>query len=247
MDVKILVAIIGGFISLLVAMSTQYVITWRERNSAKREEKKKIQLEYLNPLRLFLVESHFRLAEIKHRVSESENNKCEILLFEENANQIKNKDEIWFNGEGCYLISSCYLVACLFSCLNRARESVPFLELSKSDDTKLLALSTKVSLGFLRNLGIFYVSQFSIGHDLYNRDENILLTYREFCTLLRSENSIWFTRLLEYFIQTGQGQNLDRINEALEAMAELSSFLDGAVGGGESLGQRYRSEGVEAL
>jgi hypothetical protein len=247
MDVKILIAIIGGFASLLVAMSTQYIITWRERDAARRKEKKKIQLEYLNPLRLFLVESHFRLTEIKRRVSESGNKKCDILLFEENANEIKNKEESWFNGEGCYLISSCYLVACLFSCLNRARESVPFLELSKSDDTKLLALSTKVSLGFLRNLGIFYVSQFSIGHDLYNRDENRLLTYREFCNLLRSENSVWFTRLLEYFVQTGQGQNLERVNEALEAMAELSSFLDGAVGGGESLEQRYRSEGVEAI
>lgn len=247
MEEKIVVAIIGGFLSLLVAMSTQYIITWRERSTAKREEKKKIQLQYLNPLRLFLVESHFRLAEIKGRVSESGNNRCDILLFEENANEIKNKDQQWFNGQGFYLISSCYLASCLFSCLNRARESVPFLELSKSDDTKLLALSTKVSLGFLRNLGIFYVSQFSIGHDLYNREENRLLTYREFCTLLCSENSVWFTRLLEYFIQTGQGQHLERINESLEAMAELSTFLDAAVGGGESLEQRYRSEGIKAI
>ncbi|CAK8722855.1 MAG: hypothetical protein CDV28_1133 [Candidatus Electronema aureum] len=222
-------------------------ITWRERNAVKKEEKKKIQLEHLNPLRLFLVECHFRLAEIRRRVKQSDSNKCDIFLFEKNPDGIKNKEDLWFNREGCYLVSSCYLAACLFSCLNRVRESVPFLELSKTDDTRLLALSTKVSLRFLRNFGIFYVSQFSIGHDLYNRAENRLLTYREFCNLLRSEDAIWFSRLIEYFIQTGQGQNLERIDEALAAMAELSSFLDSAVGGGESLGQRYRSEGVEAI
>lgn len=247
MPEKLIVAIIAGFASLLVALSTQYFITWRERKALKDEERRKIQLEYLNPLRLFLIESHFRLSEIKQRVSSSEDNRCEILLFEENLDEIKSKKASWFNGEGSFLISSCYFVACLFASLNRAREGIPFLKLSNKDDTIFIALSTKVSLGFLRDLGIFYASQFSIGHDLFNREQCRFLTYREFCNLLRSEDSIWFNRLLEYFIQTGQGKNMGRVDEALKAMAELSKFIDDAVGGGESLEQRYKSEGIESL
>jgi len=146
------------------------------------------------------------------------------------------------------LISSCYLAACLFACLERVRESVPFLKLSRQQDTMLLALTTKVSLGFLHNFGIFYVTQFSIGNDMYNSKEDRLLSYREFCELLNREDNIpWFSRLFEYYILTGKGAHLERVAEVLDAIKELSAFLDKAVGGGESLEKRYSTEGVKAL
>ena len=245
-DPKIITAIIAAGTSLLVAIISQVLIGRREARTAREEERKMVQLEYLNPLRLYLIENHFRLSEI-HRIVE-EKGKCEFLLFIENASELSRKDGNWFNGNGCYLISSCYLTACLFSCFDRVRRGVPFLKLSRHEDTIILALTTKVALGFLRHLGVFYVTQFSIGNDMYNSEEERLLSYREFCELVSKEENIpWFSRLFEYYILTGKGEHPERVAEALNAMKELSAFLDKSVGGGESLEERYRAEGVKAL
>ena len=209
-DTKIIVAIIAAGMTIFVAIISQLLIGLRERRSVREEERKKVQLQYLNPLRLYLIENHFRLSEIRRLVEK--NGKIEYLLFIENACDLSDKDGIWFNGEGCYLISSCYLTACLFACLDRVRKGIPFLKLSRQEDTMLLALTTKVALGFLRNLGVFYVTQFSIGNDMYNGEKSRFLSYREFCELLRKDENIpWFSRLIEYYILTGKGKHMDRV------------------------------------
>ena len=206
----------------------------------------KINFTYLNPLRLHLLENYFRLAEILTTVSRV--GRSEPLLSVNSAADISEQSDEWFNGQGCYLISSSYLTASLFYQMRKVRDDLPFLRLGANDDTKLMTLMIKVSLGFLRNLGIFYLTQPSIGNDMYLPNEGRLITYREFCQTLKSpKRRIWFDRLLRYYLETGRGENLDRVHSALSAMRELLMLLDQAVAGGNSLKERFESEGIKSL
>jgi hypothetical protein len=243
----LLTAIISAVTSLLVVILTPVLTTYRENKAQQRRDRERVNLTYLNPLRFYLVENHFRLTEILRRVSD-EGGRCEALLFVNSPKDVSEKNAEWFNGQGCYLISSCYLTACLFYQMRRVRDDLPFLRLGKNDDTKLMALMIKVSLGFLRGFGVFYLTQPSIGNDMYLREEGRLMSYREFCQLLQSpERRIWFDRLLVYYLETGQGAKLARVENALSAIQELSGFLDDAIGGGESIKERFESEGIKSL
>ena len=59
------------------------------------------------------------------------------------------------------------------------------MQLTGKDDTQLLALLLRISVGFLQDGGIYYATQPSIGEELLVRNENRIKTYREFCTLLQ--------------------------------------------------------------
>jgi hypothetical protein len=210
----------------------------------EEQERKKINLQYLNPLRLYLEENHFRINEILNRV-EANHEKTKWLLTRLDAKAVSEQNAQWFNGEGCYLISTCYLTACLFYQVKRVREDLPYLRLGENEDTKLLNLMHKVSLAFLQHVGIFYVTQPSIGNDMYLPDKNRLISYREFCRLLQHpETSDWFDRLINFYIDAGKGYHLDRMKNVIETIQALSEFLDNAVGGGTSIGDRYLSEGI---
>lgn len=85
---------------------------------------------------------------------------------------------------GAYLASSAYLTACLFAWLKKNRDSAPYLHLGNEDDTHYSVLMLRVSHSFLRDQGIYYVIQPSIGQDMILAAEDRLISYREFCELL---------------------------------------------------------------
>jgi len=247
---EIWVAIIAAITSLIVAIVSQYLVRWRERKNVKEGELKRVQLEYLNPLRLFLVENHFRLSEIRHFIEKSDNKKCDSLLSVDNPHEIIEKDDAWFNGEGCYLMSSVYLTACLFSCLDQVRKHISFLAFSKTDDTNFITLCTKVSIAFSGISGVFYITQFSLGQDLYDTDADRLISYREFCSLLKNEQNVsWFYQLIYFYLKFGKGDSkyFGKVTSIINAIQELSAFLDKVVGGGESLKQRFQAENIEGI
>lgn len=243
----IIPAAISAITSVLVVVVTYVMTTRRETKLKEQRERERVNLEYLNPLRLHLVENYFRLREILNRVREG-NGRCAWLLYVSHASDVSSQSAEWFNGKGAYLISSSYLTACLFYYMSKVRQDFPYLSLAEQGDTKLLTLMLNVNLGFLKDLGIFYVTQPSIGNDLYLHQENRLLTYREYCQLLQEpEKRVWFDRLLSYYLEAGEGQHLDRVEQALAAMLELSKFLDQVVGGGNSIKDRLEAEGIHSL
>ena len=152
-DSTVVSALIGGLAGLLVVLVSKM---W-ERVISEKQSREKVHKEYLNPLRLYLVETYFRLSEIIRRTREN-NNHCDDLAYIDQPDDPSSKDDEWFNGQGCYLVSSCYLTACLFYLMKKVWEDIPYLRLHKNDDTTLLTLLMKVSLGFRRNLGIFYLT-----------------------------------------------------------------------------------------
>ena len=149
------------------------------------------------------------------------------------------------HGLGAYLASSAYLTACLFAWLKKTRDSTPYLRLGSDDDTRLSVLMLRVSHSFLRDQGIYYVLQPSIGQDMILADEDRLISYREFCELLLTPaRRVWLDRLIAYYLETGRGMKLDRVADAIAAMEALSAFLDDVAGGGESVRSRLAAEGI---
>lgn len=87
-----------------------------------------------------------------------------------------------------------------------------------------------------------------IGQDMILAAEDRLISYREFCELLRMPaRRVWLDRLIAYYLETGRGMKLDRVADAIAAMEALSSLLDDVAGGGESIRARLAAEGISSL
>jgi hypothetical protein len=214
-----------------------------QRRAREHEERQRVNAKYLNPLRFYLVENHFRLSEILQRV-ESGGDRTALLVVDE-AEQVSSKDEGWLNGSGQYLTSSIYLTACLFAHLKKVREDIPYLRLQGAEDTRLAELMLTVHLGFSRQYNVFYVTQPSIGEDLWLRGEGRVRTFREFCDLLRDPNQrVWLDRLINYYLKIGKGdhQQLELVHDAVAAIRLFTDFLDVCVGGGRSIQSRWEAE-----
>lgn len=222
-------AIVGAATALILAVVTHQLGLRQERRRQLEEERHTVNLKYLNPLRLTVVENYSRLLEILRTVANER--RCAPLTFIRNPSQLRRRSTSWYNNEGAYLSSSCYLAACLFATMSRIRRDIPFLRLAAGDDTELLVRMRRVSLGYLRELGVFYATQDTIGRLV--DPEGSLMTYGEFTDLIRSRRSgVWTDWLVRYYLETGRAEKMIRIGETLTAMESLMQFLDDAIGGG---------------
>lgn len=244
---EVFTATISAVTSVLVVLVTYGLNSYRESKSKEKQESDRIISNYLNPLRFYLVENYFRLAEILQRIAK-DGGKHEALLYVADVKEISEQSAEWFNSYGSYLISSCYITARLFYQLDKVRQELSYLRLSKKDDTELMTLITILSRCFRQDNGVYYLLQPSIGNDMYLASEKRLITYREFCQLLQKpETRVWFDRLLNFYIETGQGQKLKRIEDIMDAIQIMSFFLDRVAGGGSSIKERLEVEGIRSL
>lgn len=222
----VLTAIISSVTSLLVVAVSNYLTSRRERRDRQLSEAAALSVRYVNPLRLYLTENHWRLGRIRESLAQGEEHR---LLTVRDPKELSNKSADWFNGQGCYLVSSAYLTACLFAHLTKLRDDFPYLRLSEADDTELLGHLLQVNIAFSGPGGVYYATQPSIGEQLLNRAENRLRSYREFCELLQDPSSrVWMDRLVAFYLAAGRGEpearaRLDRI---IRSIANLIAFLD---------------------
>jgi hypothetical protein len=160
--------------------------------------------------------------------------------------EISGMDAGWFNGTGCALASSLYLTACLFAQLKKVRDDFPYLQLAAGDDTQLAVLLLAVQQGYLRDLGIYYVTQPSIGQSMWLKEQHRLLTYREFCELLQDPgHRVWLDRLIQFHLDIARGRRHQTADRLIGAIGQLSDFLDHCVGGGRSITARLQAEGSQ--
>jgi hypothetical protein len=236
----IIAAVVSAITSVIVALGSFQLAARQQRRGTAVAERYRINATYLNPLRLQLVDNHYRLWDILRR----EKARNRLLAIEQPAD-ICVKDSGWFNDDGNYLASSAYLMACMFAHLKKVREDIPYLQIQSSDDTRLAELILRVQVSLVKQGGIQYVNQISTGEDMWSRAEDRLLTYREFCGMLRDpESRIWLDRVLMFYLDTARGERNDRANGVISAMQDLVSFLDRCVGGGEAIASRWVAEGI---
>ncbi|MDQ2706303.1 MAG: hypothetical protein M3Z25_01075 [Actinomycetota bacterium] len=228
----VLPAIIAAVTAMIVAWLTSALTARRESRVRTLDEARERSRRYLSPLRMSLAENLHRLTEVRSQATADA--RVPALKPIDTPKDILKKSLDWFNGEGAYLASSSYYAACMFSNIGRLRGEIPYLRLSTEDDTVLLAKLRQVSLGYLRNLGVFFATQDSIGELM--REEDRVLPYSEYCSLLLDgEKSVWFHRLIQYYLDIAEGQHLERVDEAIIAMEELLKYLDRAAGAGSSI------------
>ena len=232
--ITVLVGAISGFIAAATTNLVNLFFKQQETDVQNR-------LKYLNPLRLALEETYNRIYEIKVRL---EKRKAEESIFMEiKTEEIFNQNPDWFIGNGCYLISTCYLIACLFYQIRKVREDLAYLKLAKGNDTTLWQLMFRVNRAFAREYGVYYVTQYSIGNDIHISESNRVMAYREFCELIRNkEKGVWLNGLLNFSIETGKGKNEQRLDEILDSIISLSRFLEKSMKSDASIKARMLSE-----
>jgi hypothetical protein len=99
----------------------------------------------------------------------------------------------------------------------------------------------RVSLGYLRNDGVYFALQDNIGDLLISGESTI--SFRHFCELLSDGGHlIWFSRLIDYYLATAKGEHLARVDEALTAREELLTFFDHASNTQSTLGALVAAE-----
>ena len=237
-------ALIAASTSVVVTILSLLVGDRQQRRREARTQRQDLNSRYLNPLRLHLVENYYRLTDVL-QAADLADGVYEPMLTIEQPEQISGKDAAWFNGTGCALASAVYLSACLFAQLKKVRDDFPYLRLSSADDTRLAALLLRVQRGYLLNLGVFYVTQPSIGESMWAEGGNRLLTYREFCERLQDPSwRVWLDRLIQFHLDIARGTSRDRSDKLLTAIRQLSDFLDDCVGGGNSIRGRQEAEGA---
>jgi hypothetical protein len=230
---------VSAVTSVMVALVSVQFASRQQRRSAEHAEQKEINARYLNPLRFQVADNHYRLWDILSRKTARDR-----MLFIDGPEEISPKDWEWFNGPGNYFISSAYMMACMFTYLHKVREDVPYLRLSSADDTTLVELILKLQITLVKQEGVQYVVQTSTGQNMWLQAESRLLTYREFCELLRAPGSrVWLDRIFKFYLEIGRGLKTERSLKAISAMENLAGFLDRCVGGGGAIASRWAAEG----
>lgn len=240
----VLAAVISALTSLVVAVTTQYWNTKLKQEETDRENRNKLNLSYLNPLRFALERAYFRISKVLQLVEEQDDEFKKKMLDIGNPDEISGKDESWFTFDesGYYLISSCYMTACLFFQISKMRNEIPYLNLDKKDDARITTLMYEVIHSFLAHQGVYHVVQDSIGIDMYLSEEKRLMSYREFCQLLKKpEERKWFDKLIYFYIDVSCGRRTEQVREIVEAISQLLSFIEESLNAGTPAKERWRS------
>lgn len=239
----VLAAVISVLTSLVVAITTQYWNTKLKQEEIDRENRNKLNLSYLNPLRFALERAYFRISKISKLIEEQDDEFKEKMLVISDPNEISEKDETWFtfDASGYYLISSCYMTACLFFQISKMRNEIPYLTLDKKDDAKITTLMYEVIHSFLAHQGIYHVVQDSIGIDMYITEEKRLMSYREFCqSLKKPEERKWFDKLIYFYIDVSCGKRTEQVREIVNAISQLLGFIEESLNAGTTAKERWR-------
>lgn len=238
MNSDLINALIAAATSLAVVALSQFLIHIKDRSQLREKEMDAVLKEYFNPIRFMLSENYFRISRIVSEVKREGNAKK--LLTVNHASEIAGKEDEWFCREGCYLVSSAYLLACMFSYIDNIRTKLSFFRLPHNTDTELIRLINKLTAEFSRG-GIYYVIQMDMGKKISGAETGVF-SYREFCMLLKNgQDLIWYSSIIDFFLRLGRG----RYQEAeyiLKDIGELTHYIDHAVSGGDSIEQKMQAE-----
>lgn len=217
MSSEITTALIGAVSAFVVALLT--VILARLTEAGK--ERKRVRSEYINPLRLYSEEVHYRIEDM-FRFPQNRQGLATTV-----PQAVSARPAEWFNHEGCYFASTCYLTACLFAGIERVRDGMPYLRHRRTDETELQTRILRVSHEFLDDDGIFYAVQHSIGELMWDTAAGRVVGYRKFCEMLQEPaQRVWFDRLLQFYVDVGKKRRLDQLRRAQQALHALSTLLD---------------------
>ena len=155
MNIEIINAIIAAVTSIIVVILSHILLSQNDKRQILEKNREQCRNNYINPIRFMLAENYYRMNEILERVIENRQKEDEENIHTDkegknqnifsinDASEVRYKNEEWFVNEGCYLMSSCYLTACLFAYMENLRNGIPFFKTSQKQDTRLISLVNK--------------------------------------------------------------------------------------------------------
>ncbi|MFI6372198.1 hypothetical protein [Streptomyces sp. NPDC050546] len=234
------VALVSALTTGAISLGLVWLTSHQQRRDNKRAQRETQNVSHLNPLRWHAAEAHHRLSLYATSVDRHGCYRPAQVLNE--PREIDDKSASWFAGTGVPLISSVWMTSCLFAQMTRTRHDIPFLRLPGKDDTRLSALMLKVHVAFAA-CDVYYATQSSIGVDVILEPEGRLRSYREFCELLsQPDRRVWADPLIWFHLAVANGERRQNLQRALDALQELSGFLDDILAGGASLQARWDAE-----
>ncbi|WP_069773015.1 hypothetical protein [Streptomyces sp. LUP30] len=234
------VTLVSALTSGAVSAGLVWLTSRQQRRDSHRTQRDFHNMSYLNPLRWHTAEAHHRLSLYAASIDRHGSYQPAQVLNE--PREIDDESEAWFAGTGIALVSSIWITACLFAQMTRTRHDIPFLRLPGTDDTRLAALILKVHVAFAA-CDVYYATQSSIGTDVILEPEGRLRSYREFCDLLsQPDRRVWADPLIWFHLAIANGERRPNLQRVLDAIQELSNFLDESLAGGASLHARWAAE-----
>ncbi|GAA5016515.1 hypothetical protein [Streptomyces siamensis] len=234
------VTLVSALTSGVISAGLVWLTSRQQRRDSRRTQRETHNTSYLNPLRWHTAEAHHRLSLYATAVDRHGGYRPAQVVDE--PGDIDGKDAAWFAGRGVVLVSSVWMTSCLFAQMTRTRHDIPFLRLPGKDDTRLAALILKVHVAFAA-CEVYYATQSSLGTDVILEPEGRLRSYREFCELLsQPDRRVWADPLVWFHLAIAKGERRPHLRRALDALQELSEFLDDCLAGGASLRARWDAE-----
>jgi hypothetical protein len=236
--VPALLGILGGLLSAWFTMRSGYAIKQRERESEARD---KLKLQYLDPLRVATQDLRDRLIEIRERqnrkdtlltdtIQQLKSNKCGHLPSDASYNLWRNEVEFsaWANDIGCFALSTLRITALYFYRASKMLEELPYVELSVGQDVELRSYLINVKRSLGGPYGVWHELQDSLGEYLVDGD-NKIKNYKDFCYEIFDDKSYyWFLRLITFF-QDFHLKTDDEVNNMIQSLNTLDSFLKGRI------------------
>jgi len=230
-----LLGLLGGLLSAWFTMRSSYVMKQREKES---EERSKLQLQYLDPLRVASQDLHDRLIEIRERQNQKDlilQTGLQQLIANKTGNapdnppykyiwQNKGDYAEWANYIGCFTLSTLRITALYFYQAGKILQQLPYVKLSSEDDAGLRKHLIDVRSALGGSYGIWSDLQDSIGEYLL-KENGQPRNYREFCCeIVDDVNYCWFSRPIHFFADFHL-KTPDEVERMIKSLAELERFL----------------------
>lgn len=212
---NVLPAVVGALIAGISAfLAAQY-----QKN---RERSTYLFDQYLNRLKMANEEVFIRFNELLHRKVENTLSVIEIDEYDE----LDKRDAVWYNEFGSFFGTTCYFVCWLFFYIDKIRREIPHFAIRGVKSTELMSSIFDLQYAFLRNTGIFYGIQMSIGREMEGANTTNI-SYREFCEkLMDAKSRVWLKRVVYFILDFKKGNRFEQFAEIQQKSYELGILLD---------------------
>jgi hypothetical protein len=213
---NIIAALIGALVGGLIAFIGSVYLKFRERREYLFDK-------YLNRLKMANEEVFIRVNEFLHR--KRENNDLHIIEINK-IEELDNKSDDWYNEWGSFFGTTCYFFCWLFFCIDKVRREIPQFRLKGVRTIDLMNSIFDLQYAFLKDLGIFYGIQMSIGREMEGSGGDVI-SYKAFCRRLMNEDSrVWFKRLIYFVLDFKKGNRFEQFYEISEKSHKLGILLE---------------------
>lgn len=225
--------IIGVLTIVLADLILKSLFSWNNKRMSKKTQREEIKLKYLNPLRLYAIELYDRWEYTLGKVDNKLNNNKSLdsLRYIKKASEIIDIDSKWFYEKGYYLISTSYLISCFLAQYYMFKFHLPILYMNQDNyislSKSLKEFNNKFRDTYEEGTGIYDIIQYDIGQNMYTNDFHNIISYSDYCKLLKdTQVNGGLLRLVTFCIDSVKDHKVDTLRALHQTLGDLIDNLD---------------------